>query len=189
MNIENPINQGFVFSTENEAKIQEIFKKYPVKQKKSAILPLLDLAQRQNNGWLSDETLKTVADKIDMPKIYVLEVASFYSMFHLKPVGKHVIEVCQTLSCKLRGAEKIKKILQEKLSINMHETTSDNLFTLLPCECLGACINAPIVKIDDDYYEDLELSDLDGIIDKIKAGQKPKIGSYKNRISSEPIQA
>lgn len=180
-------NKVFQFTEENESKIDGIFAKYPVENRRSALLPLLDLAQRQNDGWISDGALQAVADKLNLPKLTVKAVASFYTMFHLEPVGKNVIEVCKTLSCKLNGADRIQKVLEETLNIKDGETTEDNEFTLLRCECLGACVNAPVIKINDDYYEDLSIDDVLKIIQDIKEGKKPKIGSYKNRNSSEPI--
>lgn len=175
----------FVFSDENSNKIGKIFSKYPEDRRKSALLPLLDLAQRQNGGWLSDEALEAVAKLIGEPKIFVKSVASFYTMYHLKPVGKNIIEVCKTLSCKLRGGDEIQKQIENHLEIHMGETTQDCQFTLLPCECLGACVNAPVIKINDDFYEDLNHDDILDILNALKNGETPKIGSYKGRISSE----
>jgi NADH-quinone oxidoreductase E subunit len=178
----------FEFNKENELEIEKIFSKYPSDGKRSATLPLLDLAQRQNGGWLSDSALQAVADKLNLPKLTIKAVASFYTMFHLKPVGKNVIEICKTLSCKLNGADKIQEKLENILNIKLGETDKDENFTLLPCECLGACVNAPVIKINDDYYEDLSSDDAQKIIEEIQSGKKPKIGSYKNRKSSEPIE-
>jgi NADH dehydrogenase (ubiquinone) flavoprotein 2 len=177
----------FSFNDANLKLINEIFQKYPSDRRQSAMLPILDIAQRQNNGWLSDEALQAVADIISVPKLSVKSIASFYTMYHLEPVGENVIEVCKTLSCKLRGADKIQEVIENHLNIEIGSTTSDNKFTLLPCECLGACVNAPVVKINDDYYEDLESEDIVKIIDEIKNGTNPKIGSYIDRISSEPL--
>jgi NADH dehydrogenase (ubiquinone) flavoprotein 2 len=177
----------FEFNPENQEKILQILKKYPDERSKSAILPLLDLAQRQNNGWLSDSCLMAVGKTLNLPKIYVREVASFYSMFFLEPVGKYVIEVCSTLSCMLCGSKKIIKILENHLGISMLETTKDGLFALKKIECLGSCVSAPVVKIGDDYFEDLDEKSIIKIIEELRADQKPRFGSQKGRISSEAI--
>jgi NADH-quinone oxidoreductase E subunit len=180
-------SQNFTFSEENQEKIRKIFNKYPENKKQSGMLPILDIAQRQNNGWLSDSALQAVADIINVPKLSVKSIASFYTMYHLKPVGKNVIEICKTLSCKLRGIDKIQNAIENHLKTKIGETSEDLQFTILPCECLGACVNAPVIKINDDYYEDLSEQNAIDIIDKIKNGSKPKIGSYKDRVSSEPV--
>lgn len=179
-------NQQFFFNEENEIQITQILNKYPITRKKSALLPLLELAQKQNGGWLSKNCMEAVGEKLNLPFIYVKEVASFYSMFFLEPVGKNVIEICQTLSCKLCGAENIKQTLQDHLNIKMFETTKDNLFTLRPIECLGACVNAPVVKINDNFYEDLNSENIISIVEQIKQGKQPPIGSQNGRISCEP---
>ena len=177
----------FTFSETNQEEIKKIFAKYPADRKKSATLPLLDLAQRQNGGWLSDDALNAVAELTEQPTIAVKSVATFYTMYHLDEVGENVVEVCKTLSCKLNGADKIQETIEKHLKIGLGETTGDKKFTLLPCECLGACVNAPIVKINDDFYEDLSDENIVEILDKLKNNEKPKTGSYKNRHSSEGI--
>lgn len=185
---ETILKDKFIFSEENYEKIQRIFSKYPPDRKKSASLPLLDLAQRQNGGWLSESALEAVAELIKEPAIFVKSVASFYTMFYLKPVGENVITVCKTLSCKLCGGDKIQEQIEKHLDIHLGETTEDNKFTLLSGECLGACVNAPMVQINDNYYEDLSEKDIIGILNQIKEGSQPKIGSYKDRVSSEGIK-
>jgi NADH-quinone oxidoreductase E subunit len=181
--------ETFQFNEESEQEIEKIFAKYPENGKRSATLPLLDLAQRQNDGWLSDSALQAVANKLNLPKLTVKSIASFYTMFHLEPVGKNVIEICKTLSCKLNGADKIQEKLENILKVKLGETDESGNFTLLPCECLGACVNAPVIKINDDYYEDLSLDDVEKIIENIQNNKKPKTGSYKNRKSSEPTES
>lgn len=176
---------SFVFNEENLKKKDIIFAKYPENYKKSAILPLFDLAQRQNNNYLSRECIEYVADLLELPYIRALEVASFYSMFNLKPVGKYHIQVCGTTPCWLRGAADLMKTCQSKLKIKKGETTPDNLFTLSEVECLGACVNAPIVQINDDFFEDLNIETLNKIIDDLGEGKDVKIGS-KFRTSSAP---
>jgi NADH-quinone oxidoreductase E subunit len=167
--------------------IKKIINKYPKERSKSAILPILDYIQRKNNGWLCQDSIKIASQILNLPVIYIKEVVSFYSMFFLEPVGKYVIEVCSTLSCMLCGSRDIIKYIEDYLSISMFETTSDGLFTLRKIECLGSCISAPVVKIGDYYYEDLDKESIIYIIDQLKKDGFPKPGSYKGRISSEAL--
>lgn len=146
---------SFTFTTENQKKADAYIKRYPRGRQASAVLPLLDLAQRQSGGWLPQPALESVAAMLEMPFIKVLEVASFYTMFNLKPVGTYHIQVCGTTPCWLKGAEDLKKACEQHLKIKTGETTKDQKFTLHEVECLGACINAPAVQINDDYYENL----------------------------------
>lgn len=176
---------SFTFTKENLLKIDGILKKYPVEHKASAVLPLLDLAQRQNDGWLSPEAIETVAKFLDMPEIRVFEVASFYNMFNLKPVGKHHIQVCGTTPCMLCGAEEILKTCEKELGIKVGETTKDGLFTLTEIECIGACVNAPVIQINDDFYEDLSSETMKHILQQLKTGKKQKTGSQTNRQGSK----
>lgn len=176
---------GFVFTKENLTKIEAILKKYPQGQERSAVLPLLDLAQRQNKGWLSPEAIKAVAEFLNIPEIRVFEIASFYTMFNLKPIGQYHLQVCGTVPCMLCGAEEIIKACQEELGINPGETTKDELFTLTEVECIGACVNAPAMQINDDFYEDLSPENVKKLIKDLKAGKKPKVGSQTNRQSSK----
>lgn len=142
-------------------------KKFPVDQKQSAVLPALRLAQEENNGWLSDEIMRDVADYLDMPFIAVYEVASFYSMYELKPVGKNMLSICTNISCMLAGCDKIVKHLHKKLNIKPGETTEDKKFTLKEVECLGACANAPVMHIGHKYYEDLTPEKVDQILEEL----------------------
>lgn len=162
----------FNFSPENQEKITEILNKYPADRKKSAVMPLLDLAQRQNNNWVSKDIIAKIAEILDMPEIKVYEVASFYTMYNLKPVGKYLLQFCKTTPCMLRGIDKIIKDCEEKLGISMDQTTIDKFFTLKEVECLGACVNAPIVQINDDYAEDLTSEKFLAILDDLKEGKK-----------------
>ena len=130
-------------------------------------MPLLDLAQRQNNNYISKEIISFVADMLEMTEVAVYEVASFYTMYNLNPVGKNLIQICGTTPCMLRGAEEIKKLCQKKLGVSLEEMTKDGLFTLREVECLGACINAPVVQINDDYYENLDVRKMEQIIDDL----------------------
>jgi len=176
---------GFAFTKKNLAIIEGILKKYPEDRKTSAVLPLLDLAQRQNDGWLSPDAIEAVANFLNMPEIRVFEVASFYNMFNLKPVGKYHVQICGTTPCMLRDSENIIKTCENELGIKVGETTKDSLFTLSEVECLGACVNAPVIQINDDFYEDLSPESVKEIFQKIKDGKKLKIGSQMNRQCSK----
>ena len=145
----------FQFNTQNTIKVTEILAKYPAERKKSAIMPLLDLAQRQNNNWVSKDIIFCVANLVEVPEIRVYEVASFYTMYNLKPVGKYLLQFCKTTPCMLRGADQIIADCKAKLGIDIDQTTIDSLFTIKEVECLGACVNAPVVQINDDYCENL----------------------------------
>lgn len=171
----------FQFSEENQKKIQKILAKYPSNRKQSVVMPLLDLAQRQNNNWISKDVIETVAKTLEMPEIKVYEVASFYTMYNLKPVGKYLLQFCKTTPCMLRGIDKIIKDCEEKLGIKMDKTTADGLFTMKEVECLGACVNAPVVQINDDFAEDLTSENFLQILDDLKAGKAFKVGSQTGR--------
>lgn len=166
---------SFEFNEQNKIKVAEILKKYPDDRKKSAVMPLLDLAQRQNYNWLSKNSIEHVANLLEMPEIKVYEIASFYTMYNLKPVGKYLLQFCKTTPCMLRGIDQIIKDCEKKLGIKMDETTVDGLFTLKEVECLGACVNAPIVQINDDYAEDLTSEKFLSIIEDLKSGKEFKI--------------
>lgn len=146
------------------AEIDKWIKKYPPEQKQSAVLTALHLAQKQNGGWLDETMMNAVADYLDMPHIAVYEVASFYSMYELKPVGRHKICVCTSISCHLKGSNKILDYLEEKLGIQPGETTSDGKFTLKKVECLAACTGAPMFQIGKQYYENLTPTKIDEIL-------------------------
>ncbi len=177
----------FEFSAENLKNIEEILAKYPTTRKKSAVMPLLDLAQRQNNNWVSKDVIETIAKILEMPEIKVYEVASFYTMYNLQPVGKYLLQFCKTTPCMLRGIDQLMKIAEEKLGIKMDETTNDGLFTLKEVECLGACVNAPIVQVNDDFFEDLNKENFLKIIDDLQAGKEIKLGSQIGRQCSAPL--
>ena len=177
---------GFSFNPETDARAKVIVARYPEGRQASATIALLDLAQRQNGGWLSGDAIEYVADYLDIAPIRVHEVATFYSMFNLKPVGKYFIQVCRTTPCWLCGSDDLTKLCRDKLGIGKGETTEDGLFTLVEVECLGACANAPMVQINDDYYEDLTAERLSEILDALKAGREVKIGSQTGRQSSAP---
>ncbi|MDA9818048.1 NADH-quinone oxidoreductase subunit NuoE [Flavobacteriaceae bacterium] len=165
----------FSFNQRNQAISRDIIAKYP--QKKSAVMPLLDLAQRQNNNYLSKEVIILIASMLEMTEVAVYEVASFYTMFNLNPVGKNLIQICGTTPCMLRGAEAIKKFCQEKLGVGLEELTEDGLFTLREVECLGACVDAPIVQINDYYHENLDVEKMQKIIEDLQSGKEIKINN------------
>lgn len=179
---------SFSLTPANQKKAEEIVAKYPKGRQRSATLPLLDLVQRQNGGWLSREALDFVAEYLELPAIRVYEVATFYTMFNLKPVGKNFIQVCRTTPCWLRGADQLTEACKKKLGIGLGETTKDGEFTLVEVECLGACVNAPMVQINDDYFEDLTPEMMEGMIDTLAAGKKLKVGSQIGRQCSAPVE-
>ena len=178
--------KDFKFSSENLKKVEEIFKRYPEKNKKSAVMPLLYLAQRQNDNWIPLAAMKYIAKILEMPYIKVYEVATFYSMYNLAPVGKYFFQVCTTTPCMIKDAYKLVDVCKNKISENESEISSDGSCSWMEVECLGACVNAPMVQINEDYYEDLDAPKLEKIIDQIYKNEKPVPGSYKGRISSEP---
>ncbi len=178
---------NFAFSAENKARADKIIAKYPTGRQASAVLPLLDLAQRQAGGWLPRAAMDHVAEVLAMAPIRVYEVATFYTMFNLKPVGKYLLQVCRTTPCWLRGADSMTETCKKKLGIGLKETTPDGLFTLVEVECLGACVNAPVVQVNDDFYEDLDAARLEQLLDDLKAGKKPAHGPQIDRLNSAPV--
>ncbi len=176
----------FAFTPENLAKAEAVIAHYPEGRQASAVLPLLDLAQRQNGNWLPKEAIEYVAGLLDMASIRLWEVATFYTMFNLKPVGRHFIQVCRTTPCWLRGADGITGACMKKLGIGLGETSEDGLFTLVEVECLGACANAPMAQINDDYYEDQTPGRMAEIIDALAAGEEVPVGPQTGRQGSCP---
>ena len=158
----------FIFNKANLAKAKEIIAKYPEGRQRSAILPLLDLAQRQNDNWLSKEAIEYVADMIQTPHIRAYEVVTFYTMFNTKPVGKYHLQVCGTTPCWLRGAADVMSACENHLKIQCGETTKDGKFTLSEVECLGACVDAPIVQINDDFFENVTPEMMEKKLDELK---------------------
>ena len=171
----------------DKQEIEIIINKYPPDRKSSAVLPLLHLVQKKAGGWLPVPEIERVAEILEMSYMRVFEIASFYTMFNLKPVGKHLLQVCKTTPCWLRGADDIQKCIKDNLGLDNGKTTKDGLFTLLEVECLGACVNAPILQINDDFYEDLDYRTTKDILLKLKNNKKPNKGSKLGRKSSEPI--
>lgn len=166
------LNKEVKFSEESMKTIKEIMSRYPEGKQKSALIPVLHIAQSEFDGWLSPEAMEEVAKIIGIQPIEVFEVASFYSMFNLNPVGKCVIEVCRTSSCWLMGAEDVVNHIQRKLNIKVGETTEDGMFTLKTVECLGSCGTAPMMMIGADFYENLTLDKVDNIMDQCKMAGK-----------------
>jgi NADH-quinone oxidoreductase E subunit len=176
----------FAFDANNAERAKRIMAKYPPGRQASAVLALLDLAQRQHDGWLPRAAMDHVAGLLDMAPIRVYEVATFYTMFNLKPVGKYHLQVCRTTPCWLRGADDLTQACRKKLGIGLKERTADGLFSLIEVECLGACVNAPVVQINDDLYEDLEPQRLEALLDALARGEKPPMGSQTGRQGSAP---
>jgi NADH-quinone oxidoreductase E subunit len=180
---------SFTFSPENAEQAAVFIARYPEGRQQSAVMPLLDLAQRQAGGWLPREVLDYVADYLDMPRIRVYEVATFYTMYNTKPVGRHLVQLCRTTPCWLRGSEDVLNACRDFLGIGIGETTEDGLFTLMEVECLGACCNAPMMQINDDFYEDLDADATRNVLETLMKGEQPKTGSQTGRVSSEPVGA
>ena len=179
-------SETFVFTSENLEWAKGQIAKYPEGRQASAVMPLLHQAQKQNGGWLPMSAIDYIADMLEMPKMRVYEVASFYSMYNLKPIGKHLIEVCTTTPCWLRGSDDVVSAIREELGIGLGETTEDGEFTVLEVECQGACVNAPVLVYEEGFYEDLDGKSTKEIIEAIKSGAKPARGSRVGRKSSEP---
>jgi NADH-quinone oxidoreductase E subunit len=177
---------SFAFTPENVEKARAIVAKYPAGRQASAVMPLLDLAQRQHGGWLPIKAIEHVADFLSLPHIRALEVATFYTMYNLAPVGRRLVQVCTTTPCWLRGSDAIVAACERKLGIGLGETTPDGAFTLVEVECLGACVNAPMMQVDDDYYEDLTPETAGRVLDALARGDMPKPGPQSGRRSSEP---
>ena len=178
--------KDFTFDRDNMLLAKKILKIYPKNYKESSIMPLLSLAQNQNNGWLPKKAIEYISDFLEIPEIKVLEIATFYSMYNLSPVGKFHIEVCTTSPCMLRGSDEILSFCEKKLAIQVGGISKDKMFSLSRVECLGACVNAPIVKINENYYEDLDLNSTDKLINNLSSNKKIKVGSQSGRKGSEP---
>lgn len=177
----------FQFSAENIKRVEGIVANYPEAHKAAAVIPVLDLAQRQH-GWLPISAMNYVAKLLGISKMRVYEVATFYTMFNRNPVGKYHIQICTTTPCMLCDSTGILNTIRGKLDIEVGETTSDGLFTLNEVECLGACVNAPMIQINDNYYEDITKKDTEFILDELRAGRNPKAGPYNGRFAAEPLK-
>ena len=178
--------ESFDFTKANKDEAEKILKKYPVSRKKSAVMPFLYLAQRQNKNWIPLSAMKYIANYLEMPYIKVYEVATFYTMYNLAPVGKYYVQVCTTSPCLIRGADKVVKICKEKISEKESELSKNKLCSWLEVECLGACVNAPMMQVNNDYYEDLDVKNTIEIIDSLLADKPIKSKSFRDRTSSAP---
>ena len=176
----------FKFTDDNLKLVDNIVSKYPKENKKSAVMPLLYLAQKQNNNWIPLAAMKYIAKFLSMPYISVYEVATFYSMYNLAPVGKYFVQVCTTTPCLIRGADKIVKLCKEKISPNENEISKNGDCSWTEVECLGACVSAPMIQINDDYYEDLDEKSTMEIFDSLKKDKPLKPGSYRGRKNTAP---
>ena len=176
----------FKFSPENLKKVEQILKRYPEKNKKSAVMPLLYLAQRQNDNWIPLAAMKYIAKYLAMPYISVYEVATFYTMYNLSPVGKHFIQVCTTTPCLLRGADKIVKLCKENISPNENEISKKGSCSWIEVECLGACVSAPMIQVNEDYYEDLDEKSTKEILTSLINNKPLKPGSFRGRKNTAP---
>ncbi len=171
----------FKFTDANLEKLKKLIDHYPEGREQSAIIAALDLAQRQNDGWVSREVIEEISNILAMPEIRVYEIASFYTMFNLSPVGKYLVQVCTTTPCWLRGSDEILATCQQQA-----EKHGSNMFTVMEVECLGACVNAPMIQINDDYYEDLDAQGTEKILETLAAGDKANTGSLTGRQGSAP---
>jgi NADH-quinone oxidoreductase subunit E len=178
--------ENFEFNSVSLEAAKAIVLKYPKDKQESAVMALLYIAQKQNKNWIPLAAMKYIGKFLDMPYIKVYEVATFYTMYNLAPVGKHFIQVCTTTPCMIRGAYKLVEACKEKISENENELSKDQSCSWMEVECLGACVNAPMMQINDDYYEDLDKEITLEIFDKILNGEIPKPGSYRGRKNNEP---
>ena len=175
----------FTFTVENEREIKRIIAKYPKGRQASAVMPLLDLAQRQHDNWIPMAAIEAIAVRLDLAEIRVLEVATFYTMFNLKPVGKYFLQACTTTPCWLRGSDEMMRCIKDRYDIASGQTSDCGRFSLLEVECLGACVNAPILQVNDDFYEDLDYQTTGALLDSLEADAPLPVGSVVGRFGSE----
>ncbi|EHI49830.1 NADH-quinone oxidoreductase, E subunit [SAR116 cluster alpha proteobacterium HIMB100] len=175
----------FAFTAESEAEIQQQLAKYPDGRQASAVKSLLYIAQRQHDNWIPMKAIEAIAERLAMPEMRVLEVASFYTMFNLKPVGKWYLQVCGTTPCMLRGSDDVSRCIKDKLNITSGQTSECGKFSLLEVECLGACVNAPILQVNDDFYEDMDYQSTADLLTALAADKPPAVGSVIGRQGSE----
>ena len=178
--------ESFDFSKENLEVLKGILKKYPAERKKSAVMPLLYLAQRQNNNWIPLSAMKKIAKYLEVPYIKIYEIATFYTMYNLSPVGKYHVQVCTTSPCLIRGADKIVKACKEKISQNENEISKNGNCSWIEVECLGACVSAPMMQVNEDYYEDLDEKNTKEILDSFIKDKPLKPGSFRGRKNTSP---
>ena len=189
MSIKRPAKnqpENFEFNSSSLEEAKSIVSNYPQGKQQSAVMALLYIAQKQNDNWIPLAAMKYIANFLDMSYIKVYEVATFYSMYNLAPVGKYFVQVCTTTPCMIRGANKLVEACKEKISENESQLSSDKNCSWMEVECLGACVNAPMMQINDDYYEDLDKEKTLEILNKIIKNEKPKPGSYRGRTNNEP---
>ena len=177
--------KNFKFTAENEKEIKRIIAKYPKGRQASAVMPLLDLAQRQHDNWIPMAAIEAIANRLGIAEIRVLEVATFYTMFNLKPVGKYFLQACTTTPCWLRGSDEMMRCIKDRYDISSGQTSSCGRFSLLEVECLGACVNAPILQVNDDFYEDLDYDTTGALLDSLEANEPLPVGSVIGRSGSE----
>ena len=183
--------ESFAFDAESEAKIAIILKRYPEGKQASAVIPLLYVAQRQmgrltGSAWVPRVAMDVIGERLSMPPIRVYEVATFYFMFNMKPIGRFHLQLCGTTPCMLRGSDDVMRACHDAAHVKVGQTSEDGLFTLTEVECLGACVNAPVLQVDDDYYEDLDYDRTVALIEALKRGERPKPGSTIGRQTSAP---
>ncbi|PJK29650.1 NADH-quinone oxidoreductase subunit NuoE [Minwuia thermotolerans] len=179
--------ESFEFEPEVWAEAEKIIARYPEGRQQSAVMPLLDLAQRQH-GWLPEAAIRTVAEKLGMPYIRAYEVATFYTMYNLAPVGKFHLQLCRTTPCWLRGADDLRRAIRDRTGLDHAGVSADGTFSLVEVECLGACCNAPMMQINDDYFEDLDYDSTCALLDKLAAGEDVTPGPVSGRKYSEPAE-
>ncbi len=183
-----PKVESFAFTPENLEKAKGLMAQYPAGRQASAVIGLLYLAQEQGDGWLPRVAMDYVATLLEMAPIRVYEVASFYTMFNLRPVGKHHLQVCTTTPCWLRGSDAVLKACKEAAGCDVGEVSADGLFSIVEVECLGACVNAPMLQINNaEFYEDLDANSTRALIETLRRGEKPKMGTQIARQTSAPI--
>ena len=178
--------KDFIFNDNSLKAVNKAISNYPKNRQQSAVMSLLYIAQKQNDNWIPLAAMKLIAKTLNMPYIKVYEVATFYTMYNLAPVGEYFFQVCTTTPCMIRGAYKLVDVCKKKISKDESKISKDGKFSWLEVECLGACVNSPMVQINEDYFEDLDPDKLEKIIDKINNNEKPIPGSYRGRLSSEP---
>jgi NADH-quinone oxidoreductase subunit E len=181
----------FAFDAESEAQLERIIARYPTGKQASAVIPLLYVAQRQmgrltGSAWVPRVAMDVIGERLSMPPIRVYEVATFYFMFNMKPIGRFHLQLCGTTPCMLRGSDDVMRACHDAAHVKVGQTSEDGLFTLTEVECLGACVNAPVLQVDDDYYEDLDYDRTVALIEALKRGERPKPGSTIGRQTSAP---
>lgn len=189
--VEHAEPTSFAFDEQSEAQIGKILARYPAGKQASATIPLLYVVQRQmgrqtGSAWVPRVAMDVIAERLGMPPIRVYEVATFYFMFNMKPIGRFHLQLCGTTPCMLRGSDDVMRACHDAAHVKVGQTSEDGLFTLTEVECLGACVNAPVLQVDDDYYEDLDYDRTVALIEALKRGERPKPGSTIGRQTSAP---